>query len=123
MPFVICATVCCCLPCIVTLLTYRDDQVQRKGAAPEVIAALPVYKFKVNSRADTKIKDRIQDLIGTKSRGKNEDSVMSESKDDADSDPESVGEGGVFAPGTDRERGVSAEDAVIFLYILTWAKH
>ena len=123
MPFVICATVCCCLPCIVTLLTYRDDQVQRKGATPEVIAALPIYKFKVNNPADMKIKDRIKETISTKSRGNNEDSVISESKDDADSDPESVGEGGVFAPGTDRERDVSAEDAVIVLYILTWGKH
>lgn len=88
MPLVICATVCCCLPCIVTLLSYREDHGQAKGALPDVIAALPIYKF----------------------RKKN--STGKPCKDENDSDSESPGEGGIFAPGTEKERVVSGEDAV-----------
>lgn len=89
MPFIICATICCCLPCLITVLGFREDQEQAKGAAPEVIEALPIYKFK---RKDP-------------SGGKG-------CKDPNDSDSESFGEGGVVAPGTDQERLLSAEDAV-----------
>lgn len=88
MPLVICATVCCCLPCIVTLLSYREEQGQVKGALPAVIAALPIYKFKKKPTT-----------------GKS-------SKDEIDSDSENPGEGGIFAPGTVKERVVSGEDAV-----------
>lgn len=87
MPLVICATVCCCLPCIVTLLSYREDHGQAKGALPDVIAALPIYKFRKKT-----------------STGK-------PCKDENDSDSESPGEGGIFAPGTEKERVVSGEDA------------
>eukprot|EP00250_Pteridium_aquilinum_P034929 c8341_g1_i1 orf=507-1850(-) len=88
MPFVICATVCCCLPCIITLLSYREEHTQVKGAAPEIIAGLPIYKFKTKEPKDKACKDG------------------------NDSDCESRGEGGFFAPGTDKERLVSGEDAV-----------
>lgn len=87
MPFVICATVCCCLPCIVTLLSYREDHAQAKGALPDVIAALPVYKFRRKSSKKA-------------------------CKDENDSDSESCEEGGIFASGTEKERIVSGEDAV-----------
>ncbi|MCO5608817.1 hypothetical protein L7F22_063034 [Adiantum nelumboides] len=87
MPLVICATVCCCLPCIVTLLSYREEHGHAKGALPDVIAALPVYKF----------------------RRKGSNKVC---KDETDYDSESSEEGGIFAPGTERERIVSGEDAV-----------
>eukprot|EP00250_Pteridium_aquilinum_P015117 c22389_g1_i1 orf=271-1605(+) len=90
MPFIICATICCCLPCLITVLGFREDQEQTKGATPEAIEALPIYKFR----------------RGDASGGKG-------SKDPNDSDSESFGEeGGVVAPGTDQERPVSAEDAV-----------
>lgn len=89
MPFIICATICCCLPCIITLLGFREDQGQAKGAAPELIEALPIYKFKTRSSS------------GSKGQ-----------KDGNDSDCESPGEGGVFAAGTEKERLVSGEDSI-----------
>ncbi|MCO5597536.1 hypothetical protein L7F22_051614 [Adiantum nelumboides] len=89
MPFIICATICCCLPCVITVLGFREDQEQTKGADPEVIEALPVYKFKQKSA----------------SGGKG-------SKDPNDSDGENFGEGGFVAQGTSQERLLSAEDAV-----------
>eukprot|EP01018_Ginkgo_biloba_P011123 Gb_16413 [translate_table: standard] len=89
MPFILCATICCCLPCIISLLGFREDQTQTKGASSEVINSLPTYKFK----------------------GKSE-SERNETKDDNESDSESSCEGGFIAAGTDNERVVSAEDAV-----------
>lgn len=89
MPFILCATICCCLPCIIALLGFREDPNQTKGASADVISALPTYKFKAKSFKDTKAK-----------------------KDENESDSESGGEGGLVAHGTDKERQVSAEDAV-----------
>ncbi|XP_024541343.1 E3 ubiquitin-protein ligase At1g63170 isoform X1 [Selaginella moellendorffii] len=86
MPFILCATICCCLPCIIALLGFREEQAQNRGASAEVIAALPTYKFK--SRPS------------------------SESKDGSESDSEGSNEGGFVAAGTDKERAVSADDAV-----------
>lgn len=87
MPFAICATVCCCLPCIIALLSYREQHMRVKGASPEVISGLPIYKFKTKEPKESAFKDG------------------------NDSDGESIG-GGIFAPGTDKERLVSGEDAV-----------
>ncbi|KAH7280815.1 hypothetical protein KP509_36G015300 [Ceratopteris richardii] len=89
MPFIICATICCCLPCLITILGFREDQEQVKGAAPEVIEALPIYKFKQ------------KDISGAKG-----------CKDPNDSDGENFGDGVVIMPGIDQERSLSAEDAV-----------
>jgi len=89
MPFILCATICCCLPCIIALLGFREDANQTKGASADVISALPTYKFKAKSSKGTKAK-----------------------KDENESDSESAGEGGFVAPGTEKERQVSAEDAV-----------
>ncbi|KAH7332200.1 hypothetical protein KP509_20G075100 [Ceratopteris richardii] len=86
MPLVICATVCCCLPCIVTLLSYREETRHVKGALPDVIAALPVYKFHRKGSSEG-------------------------CKDETDSDSETC-EGGIFAAGTERERIISGDDAV-----------
>lgn len=47
MPFILCATICCCLPCIISVMGFREDLTQNKGATPESINALPTYKFKV----------------------------------------------------------------------------
>jgi len=88
MPFILCATICCCLPCIISVLGYREDLYTR-GATTESINALPTYKFK---------------------------SKRSRNHGESESSSESTCEGGSFAPGTDKERIVSAEDAVSFLY-------
>ncbi|XP_073050932.1 E3 ubiquitin-protein ligase At4g11680-like isoform X1 [Primulina eburnea] len=47
MPFILCATICCCLPCIFSVLGFREDLAQNRGATPESISSLPTYKFKV----------------------------------------------------------------------------
>lgn len=47
MPFILCATICCCLPCIISVLGFREDLNQTRGATTESINALPTYKFKV----------------------------------------------------------------------------
>lgn len=60
---------------------------QTRGATPESINALPSYKFK-SKRACT--------------GEENEDNS------------ENIGEGGILAAGTDKERAISAEDAVSF---------
>jgi len=91
MPFILCATICCCLPCIISVLGYREDLGHTRGATSESINALPTYKFKSK-------RSRNHEESGSSSEGPNE--------------------GGIFAPGTDKERIVSAEDAVsFFLYI------
>ncbi|KAL2897713.1 hypothetical protein RDABS01_039495 [Bienertia sinuspersici] len=47
MPFILCATICCCLPCIISVLGFREDLNQTRGATTESINALPTYKFKL----------------------------------------------------------------------------
>ncbi|KAF5453178.1 hypothetical protein F2P56_028099 [Juglans regia] len=84
MPFILCATICCCLPCIISVLGIREDHSQTRGATPESINALPTYKFKL------------------KKNGNVEDQEMNAGES----------EGGVLAAGTDKERDISGEDAV-----------
>lgn len=88
MPFILCATICCCLPCIVSILGLREDLAQTRGATAESIDALPTYKFKLK-----------------KSRSSNDRDNSS-----------SVGDGGVVAAGTEKERVISGEDAVCFCW-------
>ncbi|KAK0595179.1 hypothetical protein LWI29_004299 [Acer saccharum] len=92
MPFILCATICCCLPCIISVLGIREDFSQTRGATVETINALPTYKFnsKKNGNADN------QDNAG-------------------------VGEGGVLALGTDEERVISGEDAVCCICLARYA--
>lgn len=52
MPFILCATICCCLPCLISVLGFRENFSQTRGATAEAINALPVYKFKSKSRND-----------------------------------------------------------------------
>ncbi|ESQ27075.1 hypothetical protein EUTSA_v10018651mg [Eutrema salsugineum] len=52
MPFILCATICCCLPCLISVLGFRENFSQTRGATPEAINALPVYKFRTKSRND-----------------------------------------------------------------------
>ncbi|KAI4316264.1 hypothetical protein L6164_024261 [Bauhinia variegata] len=82
MPFILCATICCCLPCIISILGFREDLTNTRGATSESINALPTYKFKMKKH-------------------KNSDESNS-----------TVGEGGVVAAGTEKERMISGEDAV-----------
>lgn len=88
MPFILCATICCCLPCIVSILGLREDLAQTRGATAESIDALPTYKFKLK-----------------KSRSSNDRDNSS-----------SIGDGGVVAAGTEKERVISGEDAVCFCW-------
>lgn len=88
MPFILCATVCCCLPCIIHVLGFREDQSQTRGASSEVINSLPTYKFKEKKTSE--------------SNG---------NKDGNEVDSESSGEGGFIAAGTAKERLISGEDA------------
>ncbi|KAF7830228.1 E3 ubiquitin-protein ligase [Senna tora] len=81
MPFILCATLCCCLPCIISILGVREDMIQTRGATAESINALPTYKFK-------------------SMKGNNNESNSA------------VGEGGIVAAGTEKERVISGEDAV-----------
>jgi hypothetical protein len=82
MPFILCATICCCLPCIISILGFREDLTQTRGATPESIDALPTHKFKL-------IKNR-----------NGEDSSSG------------AADGGIVAAGTEKERVISGEDAV-----------
>lgn len=83
MPFILCAIICCCLPCIISFMGLRDEMVVTRGASIESINALPTYKFKAKK-------------------------IQTATESEIDSD----GEGGVVASGTDKERLISAEDAV-----------
>lgn len=47
MPFILCATICCCLPCIISALGFREDLTHNRGATSESIDALPTFKFKL----------------------------------------------------------------------------
>lgn len=89
MPFILCATICCCLPCIISVLGFREDLAQTRGATPESIDALPTYKFKVKR-----------------------------SRSDEGRDTNSGGEGGIVAVGTENERVISGEDAVSILLVV-----
>ncbi|CAH9102001.1 unnamed protein product [Cuscuta epithymum] len=46
MPFILCAMICCCLPCIISFLGVREDMNGMRGATEECINALPTYKFR-----------------------------------------------------------------------------
>lgn len=84
MPFILCATICCCLPCIISVLGFREDFSQSRGATLESINALPTYMFKAKQHSD--IESETDSLGGS--------------------------EGGTLAAGTEKERAISGEDAV-----------
>nr|XP_043626955.1 E3 ubiquitin-protein ligase At1g63170-like [Erigeron canadensis] len=92
MPFILCGMICCCLPCIISILGVHEDMNQVKGASEESINALPTHKFKVKKgNSDTKDNDS------------------------------GVDEGGVLATGTDKERAISGEDAVCCICLAKYA--
>lgn len=93
MPFILCATICCCLPCIISVLGIREDFSQNRGATAESINALPIFKFK--------LKDN-------------------ENGDDQDVNA-AIDEGGILAAGTEKERVISGEDAVCCICLAKYA--
>ncbi|CAK9172278.1 unnamed protein product [Ilex paraguariensis] len=93
MPFILCAMICCCLPCIISILGIRPDMVGMRGASDESINALPTHKFKSKRN-------------------------VSGSSRDSDSE---VGEGGFVAAGTEKERAISGEDAVCCICLARYA--
>ncbi|KAK1305760.1 E3 ubiquitin-protein ligase [Acorus calamus] len=94
MPFILCATICCCLPCIISILGYREDLGQTRGATSELINGLPTYKFKAK-----------------RNRNQDDNEIGSENSND----------GGILAAGTDKERVISAEDAVCCICLAKYA--
>ncbi|KAE9603730.1 hypothetical protein Lal_00002100 [Lupinus albus] len=82
MPLIFCATICCCLPCIISILGVRGDLIQTQGATSESINALPTYNFKMKTNNSRDENNSVAD------------------------------EGGIVAAGTEKERLVSGEDAV-----------
>lgn len=84
MPFILCGMICCCFPCIVSILGIREDMNQIRGASQDSINALPTHKFKIK---------RAQ-------------------KNDSKEYDSGVDEGGILAGGTENERLISGEDAV-----------
>ncbi|MFS7936206.1 putative transcription factor C2H2 family [Helianthus anomalus] len=54
MPFILCGMICCCLPCIVSILGIREDMNQIRGATEDSINALPTHKFKLNLTTENK---------------------------------------------------------------------
>ncbi|XP_021309397.1 E3 ubiquitin-protein ligase At1g63170 isoform X2 [Sorghum bicolor] len=85
-PFIMCAAICCCFPCLISVLRLQEDLGQNRGATQELIDALPTYKFKPKRNKNWGI--------------------------DHASSSEHLDEGGILGPGTKKERVVSAEDAV-----------
>ncbi|KAJ6793230.1 E3 ubiquitin-protein ligase-like [Iris pallida] len=93
MPFILCTMICCCLPCIISIMGFREDTGQNRGATSESINALPTYKFKSKS--------------------------LNNEASEVNSD--GPGEGGILAAGTDKERTISAEDAVCCICLAKYA--
>lgn len=89
-PFVMCAAICCCFPCLISLLRLQEDLGHTRGATQELIDALPTYKFKPK---------------------------RSKMWVDHASSSENLSEGGILGPGTKKERIVSAEDAVSIFHV------
>lgn len=87
MPFILCAMICCCLPCIISILGVREDMNGVRGASEESINSLPTHKFKVKRDHSS-----------------------------SNSDSPVVEEGGFIAAGTEKERAISGEDAVSLDY-------
>ncbi|KAK2392200.1 E3 ubiquitin-protein ligase [Trifolium repens] len=90
MPFILCLTICCCLPCIISTLGVTEDVAQTRGATSETINSLPTHKFK-----------------------------MIKSKNEDESSPTTI-EGGMVAEGTENERMISGEDAVCCICIVNY---
>ncbi|XP_051151623.1 E3 ubiquitin-protein ligase At1g63170-like [Andrographis paniculata] len=93
MPFILCATICCCLPCIINILGFREDFSLNRGASQDSINSLPTYKFKVKKNKSSGSKDHSS----------------------------TAGEGGIVGAGTEKERVLSGEDAVCCICLAKYA--
>ena len=91
MPFILCAMICCCLPCIISVMGFREDTNNTRGATSESVNSLPTYKFKTKKRRHSS---------GNEAEGQ---------------------DGGIVAAGTDKERSLSAEDAVCCICLAKYA--
>ncbi|XP_076904100.1 E3 ubiquitin-protein ligase At4g11680-like [Bidens hawaiensis] len=94
MPFILCGMICCCLPCIISILGVHVEMNKVKGASEESINALPTHKFKIKKNVFNDVKDN---------------------------DESGVDEGGILAPGTEKERAISGEDAVCCICLAKYA--
>ncbi|XP_071727294.1 E3 ubiquitin-protein ligase At1g12760-like [Rutidosis leptorrhynchoides] len=95
MPFILCATICCCLPCIISVTGFREDPTHNRGATTESINSLPTYKFKVKKKKHTNDKESNF----------------------------SASEGGVVAAGTEMEHIISGEDAICSICLGKYANN
>ncbi|KAK1413926.1 hypothetical protein QVD17_29663 [Tagetes erecta] len=93
MPFILCGMICCCLPCIISILGVHEEMNQRRGASEDSINALPTHKFKIKKTGN----------------------------DTKDNNESGVDEGGILAAGTDKERAISGEDAVCCICLAKYA--
>ncbi|KAI3790217.1 hypothetical protein L2E82_03095 [Cichorium intybus] len=100
MPFILCGMICCCLPCIISILGVREDMNQMRGASEDSISALPTHKFKLKKNGNN-----------------NNNNNNNEMKDD----DSGVDEGGILAAGTEKERAISGEDAVCCICLAKYA--
>lgn len=100
MPFILCGMICCCLPCIISILGVREDMNQMRGASEDSISALPTHKFKLKKNGNI-----------------NNNNSNIEMKDD----DSGVDEGGILAAGTEKERVISGEDAVCCICLAKYA--
>ncbi|XP_052171177.1 E3 ubiquitin-protein ligase At1g12760-like [Diospyros lotus] len=95
MPFILCATICCCFPCIISVLGSREDLLHNRGARQESINSLPTYKFKIRKSRKGNGREIISDAV----------------------------EGGFVAAGTEKERLISGEDAVCCICLAKYANN
>ncbi|KAI3692638.1 hypothetical protein L6452_32459 [Arctium lappa] len=95
MPFILCATICCCLPCIISVVGFREDPTHNRGATTESINSLPIYKFKIKKNKSANDKET---NLG-------------------------AGEGGIVAAGTEKEHAISGEDAVCCICLAKYANN
>ncbi|KAM6561396.1 hypothetical protein CsatA_030635 [Cannabis sativa] len=95
MPFILCATICCCLPCIISALGFREDLTHNRGATSASIDALPTYKFKLKKNRSGNYRDSNS----------------------------GISEGGIIAAGTEKERVISGEDAVCCICLAKYANN
>ncbi|XP_023749614.1 E3 ubiquitin-protein ligase At1g63170 [Lactuca sativa] len=98
MPFILCGMICCCLPCIISILGVREDMNQMRGASEDSISALPTHKFKLKKNTNNN----------------NNNEMMKD-------DDSGVDEGGILAAGTEKERVISGEDAVCCICLAKYA--
>ncbi|KAJ3683612.1 hypothetical protein LUZ60_013839 [Juncus effusus] len=103
MPFILCGVICCCLPCIISVMGFREDPASARGASSESINALPTYKFKTAKKRNARAANR--------------------EADHPTQDGGGAGGGGVFAPGTEKEKVLSAEDAVCCICLGKYANN